>query len=264
VSKQSFVTGRTIGLTSVIGIGAAFLLAGCGTSTAPPAGNSPSTGTSASHPASTSTPSSGGSSLAVPFPTAVGTTWVYRTTVGAVGGEIGKSIKKVVANTQVPAGQRVTIAETSEIVGSHTSSRGYFIVHPNGSISYPFNQLNTSSTVTSNSSILWPPAAAINAGTPYHATIVIHEKEGTQTDTVTAHVTVQGKGTASVTVPAGSYTATRIDVTMTEKVLGHTVSITVTSWDAPNVGIVKSQAVIHEAGINEVAATDVLESFTRG
>ncbi len=264
MTRQPFFTGRTIGLTSVIGIGAAFLLAGCGGSAAPQAGGSPSSGTSASHPASTSTPSSGGSSLAVPFPTAVGTTWVYRTTVGVTGGEVGKSTKKVVANTQVPAGQRVTIAETSEIAGTQTSSRGYFIIHPNGSITYPFSQLNTSSTVTSSSSILWPPAAAINAGTPYHTTIVIHEQEGTQTETVTSHVTVQGKGTASVTVPAGHYTATVIDVIMTEKVLGHTVGITVTSWDAPNVGIVKSQAVIHEAGLTEVAATDELESFTRG
>lgn len=259
MNRQQFIPGGTAGPIAVIAIGAALMLTGCGTSAAPQPSTPASSGTHTSHPASTSTPSSGGSSLSAPFPTAVGTTWVYRTTVSVLG-EVGKTTKKVVANVPVAAGRKVTLADTNEIAGTHTSSRGYVIIQSDGSIIYPFNQLDSSTTVTSSSTIVWPPLAAINAGTPYHTVIKIH----TDGKTVTAHVTVQGKGTSSVTVPAGTYTATVIDLTMTETVLGHTVGDTVMSWDAPNIGIVKTAVVIHEGSINETEATDELESFTRG
>jgi hypothetical protein len=246
------------GPTAIIITGAALMLAGCGSSAATPPSSSTPAGSSAS--SSTSPPSSGGSALSEPFPTTVGTTWVYRTTVGVVGGEVGKTIKKVIANVPVPAGRRVTLADTNEIAGTTTTSHGYVIIHPNGSISYPFSQLDSSTTVTSSSTIVWPPASSINSGTPTHSVITIHS----QGQTVTAHVTLQGKGSSSVTVPAGTYTATIIDLTMTETIDGHTVGDTVMSWDAPNVGIVKTEVIVHEGSISETAATDVLVSFKNG
>jgi hypothetical protein len=253
VSRQLSIPRQTWAAAAATTV--TLMLAGCGT-----AAGAPHSGSTSSPTAGTSTPSSGGgSSLSEPFPDAVGTTWTYRAAIGLTG-ETGKTIKRVVANVPVAAGRKVTLADTNVIAGAHSSSHGYLIIHPDGSITYPFSQLDASTTVTSSSTIAWPPAAAINAGTPYHSVITIHS----QGQTVTAHVTVQGKGTSSVTVPAGTYSATIIDVTMTETVLGHTVGDTVMSWDAPNVGVVKSEVVVHEGGTSETVATDELESFTHG
>jgi hypothetical protein len=81
---------------------------------------------------------------------------------------------------------------------------------------------------------------------------------------VTAHVTVRGGGTQSVTVPAGTYTADVVNMTMSETIEGIAVSSVVRTWLAPGVGPVKSEVIIHEGGTDKIAAENQLVSFKAG
>ena len=81
---------------------------------------------------------------------------------------------------------------------------------------------------------------------------------------VTAHITVKGDGTQTVTVPAGTYTATVVEMTESETIEGISVSSEVKTWLANGVGPVKSEVILHEGGHNSVAAQNVLTSFTKG
>jgi hypothetical protein len=42
------------------------------------------------------------------------------------------------------------------------------------------------------------------------------------------------------------------------------VDIEIKDWFATGTGTVKSEALIHEASLNELVSTEVLESFTKG
>ena len=79
-----------------------------------------------------------------------------------------------------------------------------------------------------------------------------------------AHVTVQGAGTQSVTVPAGTYNATVVNMTMSETIHGFAVSSEVRTWLATGVGPVKTEVILDEAGINHVLAEDRLISYKAG
>ena len=58
-----------------------------------------------------------------------------------------------------------------------THSTGYFVFHPDGSITYPFNQFNSSSSTTKvtllSGSILLPSASALASGQVSHGTLKI-------------------------------------------------------------------------------------------
>lgn len=81
---------------------------------------------------------------------------------------------------------------------------------------------------------------------------------------VTAHVIVRGAGTQSVTVPAGTYNAAVVNMTMSEKPEGIPVSSVVRTWLAPGVGPVKSEVIIHEGTVDHIAAENQLISFKAG
>jgi hypothetical protein len=63
--------------------------------------------------------------------------------------------------------------------------------------------------------------------------------------------------------PAGTFTATVINVTMAWTVAAYTVTIEIKDWFANGTGTVKSEAIIREAGLKEVASTEELTSFRR-
>jgi hypothetical protein len=79
-----------------------------------------------------------------------------------------------------------------------------------------------------------------------------------------SHVTVQGAGTATVTVPAGTYQATIVDMTMVMTVSGITVSIEIRTWVANGIGQVKSEVSTGVADHSAVTAISELKSFTKG
>jgi len=118
-------------------------------------------------------------------------------------------------------------------------------------------------TVTSNG-VVWPPASVIASGKPSQSTLNISIKADGQSLSTTAHVTVQGAGTQTVTVPAGTYQATVVLVTERLQIVGITASIQIKTWLAPNVGPVKEQVNTNEGAASSVVANEELLSFTKG
>jgi len=197
----------------------------------------------------------------VPFPVGVGDTWTYKTTYG-------QTVNKMTAVTPVSGGQQVTMNSSITSLGTTTQNTAYYIINSDGSISLPFNQFNTSSSGTTvkliSGSLFWPPAAELASGQASHSTLKIEFKQGGATQRVTTHVTVQGAGTQSVSVPAGTYNATVVNLTMAETIEGISVSSTVRTWLAPGVGPVKTEVILDEGSTDHVAAEDQLISFKAG
>ena len=77
-------------------------------------------------------------------------------------------------------------------------------------------------------------------------------------------MTVQGAGSASVTVPAGTYQTTVVLVTERLEIVGITASIQVKTWLAPDVGPVKELVNTNEGSATSVVADEELLSFTKG
>jgi hypothetical protein len=271
--------------TSIITAGcllaAGLALAGCASSGGS-SGSSNSAGTSATTaPATTSAAASasatatasaavtasspaaaGGSGASVPFPVAVGNTWKYATTAGS---ETGTTVDKMTAVVPVASGQQVTMTGTSTLLGTTTNHSFTYVFGSDGSITFPLSQFGSTSGVTlSGSGVFWPPASVIDAGKPSTSQLKISIKESGVSLSTTAHITVQGAGTASVTVPAGSYQATVVDMTIALSVEGISVTEEVKTWLATGVGPVKDEVILDEAGTNTVAASEELQSFTKG
>jgi hypothetical protein len=254
-----------VGAAAALAAAGCLVLAGCGSSGS--SGGSPSGSTgggSSTSPSATKTTGSTGSTssasaASVPFPVGVGNTWTYKTTFGT-------TVNKTVSVTPVSGGQQVTVDSTNTIEGSTTHTSATYVVHSDGSITLPMSQFNTSTTQVSlvSGDLFWPPADEVASGQPYHDTLVVsYEENGTKTS-VTAHVTVRGAGSGTVTVPAGTYTATIVDMTMTETIDGYTVSSEVKTWLAPGVGPVQDEVILNEAGVSHTADEEQLTSFTKG
>lgn len=261
---------RPAGAVAAIAIAAGLILAGCGGSNGPAAssGSSGSGSASAASTSSSSSASSGSggstsvvSAATVPFPVGVGDTWTYKTTYG-------KTVNKITAVTSASGGQQVTMSSAITSLGNTSNDTAYYVIHSDGSISLPFSQFDTNSSGTSvkliSGSIFWPPAAELASGKAYHDTLRIDFIESGVKQKVDAHVTVQGAGTQSVTVPAGTYNATVVNMTMSETIHGFAVSSEVRTWLATGVGPVKTEVILDEAGVNHVLAEDRLISYKAG
>ena len=269
MNTLSLAERRRIAVVAAAIAATGLALAACGGSGSS-SGGSGSAGSASkpasSHSSSTSGAASATSANSVPFPVGVGDTWTYSTS-DAVG-TTGTVVDKMAAVSAVSGGQQVTMDGTSTILGTTTNNTAYYLFHSNGSITLPFSQFNTGSTTSSvkllSGTLEWPSASALASGATSNSTLQIQFSTNGQTQNVTADITVKGAGSQSVTVPAGTYTATVVDMTMSETVEGIAVSDTVMTWLAPGVGPVKSQVEIDEAGHDTVAGTQVLTSFTQG
>ena len=263
MSRNAVSPRGLAGTAAVVAIAAGLAVAGCGGSSSSGAaagGNAASKSPAASH----STGSSGSTSVAtatVPFPVGVGDTWRYRTTDG-------RTVNRIIALTPASGGQQVTMRSAITNLGSTTHDTAYYVVNSDGSISLPFSQFDTSSSGASvkliSGSIFWPPADQLSSGKAYHDALKIEFSTNGTTQNVTAHVTVRGAGTQSVTVPAGTYNADVVNMTMAETIEGISVSSVVRTWLAPGVGPVKSEVILHEGGTDHIAAEDQLTSFKVG
>jgi hypothetical protein len=263
MSRNAASSHRLAGAAAVVATAAGLVLAGCG-------GSSSSGGAAASNasssPAASHSPGSGSSTSAVstatvPFPVGVGDTWKYKTTYG-------RTVNRMTAVTPVSGGQQVTMSSAITSLGTTTHDTAYYVVHSDGSISLPFSQFDTDSSGASvkliSGNIFWPPADELSSGQAYHDALKIEFSENGMQQNVTAHVTVRGAGTQSVTVPAGTYNADVVNMTMSETIEGIAVSSVVRTWLAPGVGPVKSEVILHEGSIDHIAAEDQLTSFTAG
>ena len=242
-------------------------LAGCGTSansapvasasspaarTSGPAGAAQVTMSSAAtSPATSSSFVSAGS---IRFPVAVGNTWVYET-VANINNTHGLLIKKVLTVAPVPGGHQVTMSST--LTPGPAPTLETYLFYANGQIGFPVNEPHGVSVVSSNG-VIWPDAAGLASGRAYHSVLHIRLSSGQYE---TANVTVQGGGTASVTVPAGTYQATLVTMTMVTKVGRFTTTAVVRVWTAPGTGPVKSEDVIVAGGKAQLITTEALLSF---
>jgi hypothetical protein len=198
---------------------------------------------------------------ALPFPVAVGTTWVYSAIVPSVG-STGTVTDKILSVKAVPGGNRVAESYTNSL--SSTTVHTAYIFHSDGSVTLPLNQVSGGTLTSSYGGILLPNAAVIDSRQPYRYVMKIGFALAGKRRTGTAHVTVRGAGTATAAVRAGSYVTTVIDVTIAWTVGTVAVTFEITDWFAIGTGTVKSEALIREAGLSEIASTEALESFTRG
>ncbi len=276
-SIDTFRARRTSGARTMAAAAAAaacvlatgLALAGCGAAassgSSTPATSAASTATttaSATTP-STSSSSSGLASLAsVPFPVAQGNTWKFKVTTAAGDGTTVSTMSSVVP---VAAGQQVTMTSTNDILGTTTTNSSTYVFESDGSIVYPLSENEVSSGVSvSGSGVVWPSAAVIDSGKPSTSELKLTIKADGETIDTTAHITVQGAGTQTVTVPAGTYTATVVDMTEAFSIEGITASIEIKTWLAPGVGPVKDEVLTNDAGASAVSASEELESFTKG
>jgi hypothetical protein len=258
---------------AVLAGAAVIALAGCGASASTsraasgstPAGSTPSSG-SPSVPASagstSGTPSATSNSFvsagSIPFPIAVGNTWVYQV---VSGNRQSLVTNRVLSVAPVPSGHRVTMSETISGAATQTTQETY-IFYANGKIGYPVNEPNGVSVLDSGG-VLWPDAADLASGQDYRS--VLHVRVNSVPPSYkAANVTVRGGGTESVTVPAGTYQATVVDMVLAMKVGSFSTSVLVKTWTAPGTGPVKSQVSVLAAGKTEVTTTEELLTFTKG
>ncbi len=248
---------RSIGL-AVVAVG--LLAAGCGANSSSPPSNS---GTSSTTPATSTTAPTTSSGVGTPlFPVALGDTWVY--TDKLLTSEHGTSTNKIVGVTPIAGGHRVKLQISTDVDGTPSTTTLSYIFHSDGSITVPFQQVGSSDVTIKSGAIVWPSQAELNSGQPHTSNLVVDIHTSSLSETVKAKILVQGLGTHTVTVPAGTYSATLVNETITEKVEGITVSIGVKTWLAPGVGPVKSEVVSTELGSTKPSAIDELKSFTKG
>ncbi len=246
-------------------------LAGCGASatgsgsgTAGSGSGSASGSTASSGSNSTTTTTSGGTvSAPALFPITVGDTWVYQQKLTATKGTVTNQIASV---TPGASGERVIMKSHTDLADlPHTATDAIFIIHPDGSISVPLTQVATTGVTIKSGSVIWPSAAQLASGQPHSSTLVVTIAEAGRTMRVKAHIVVRGAGTQTVHVPAGTYQATVINETMTEKVMGFQVTLDVRTWLASGVGPVKSEVLTKAGSLsNGITSEQVLKSFTKG
>jgi hypothetical protein len=181
----------------------------------------------------------------IPFPVAVGNTWVYQT---QAGGQTGRTTNRVVGAGPGSAGFRVTVSSTTDIGGSASTVVPVYTFYPDGTIGYPVPSV--SGVPGTGSDIRWPDAAGLASGKVYHS--VLHIQGGS------ADVTVQGTGTTSISVPAGTYRASMVKTTISAQ--GQTAEVIV--WIAQGTGPVKIQVLVRAPGGTGLTTSELL-SFTK-
>ena len=259
-------TARKAASVAALLAAAGLALAGCksstsasGTASSPAAGGS-SSGTASSSASSGSSGSGGTSSAGTTyFPAAVGNTWVYQTTISDISH--GTITNKITAVTPVAGGKKVTM---QILTGAGTATTVSYIFHSDGSISVPFTQVGGTAIKVTSGSIIWPSAAELSSGQVHHAVLSMDVNLPGHVTHVAAQVAVQGKGTETVTVPAGTYHAQVIDETISEKVAGVAITLTVRTWVANGIGPVKTELVSKAGPAGAANTVEVLKSFTKG
>ena len=268
---------RTAGALAVTAAAAGLVLTGCGKTTgaaaAGPASTAATSGATTSGGGSTASASAAATSSAsqssvvvgsgaLPFPTTVGDSWTYNNTNGTT------SENKIASATQVAAGQQVTMATTFKDNGTATHASYEYVVQPNGQIALPTSQFApTSSGVTFkviSGGIFWPSAAQLASGQPVHTTLTMQFTIAGKTQTITEHITSQGQGTQSVTVPAGTYSASVVNVQEAAAIDGYNTTIDDKTWLASGVGPVQSELITVDGGKTNLTSKEELVSFVKG
>ena len=263
--RSRFSTGGVLTLAAAAGL----TLAGCHSSS--PAASSTATATTSVAAAATATSAaangpSASSAITISdgnvsyFPATVGDTWVYQISTSA--GEVGTVTNKVTAVAPTAGGTLVTESDNETLAGVPISHTFEYIIHSDGSITVPVSSTDADVTVKSGQ-LEWPDSAQLASGQPTTDTLVFSAVESGKTVTYTESATIKGDGTQSITVPAGTYSATAIGEVMSGVVEGITVKTDVDTWVVSGVGPVKEEVSTGE-GSYDLTITQVLKSFTKG
>jgi hypothetical protein len=258
------ITARRAAGAAALLVGAALALTGCKSSTSAAGTSSPAADASSTAPASTSPAASASGSAAAQvtplFPVGVNNTWVYAT---KLAGKPGNDVtNKMIAVDQVPGGQQVTMS-----VGTGTSAASTtvtYLFHPDGSITVPITQFGNGTVKLTSGSVTWPTQAQLATGQAVASTLQFTTTLGSKVTHQTAHVTVEGAGLQTVTVPAGTYQAQLINEKFSESVGGLPVSFTLQTWVATGVGPVKTAVGSTSVTGNVPTTVEELKSFTKG
>jgi hypothetical protein len=268
---------RTAGAFAVAAAAAGLVLTGCGKTSGSGAA---AAGATTGAPASAATTSGGGSTAsaaatgsasqssvvvssgALPFPTTVGDSWTYNNTNGTT------SENKIASATQVAAGQQVTMDTTFKDNGTTTHDSYEYIIEPNGQIALPTSQFAPSSSGVTfkvlSGGIFWPSAAQLASGQPVHTTLTMEFTVAGKTQTITEHITSQGQGTQSVTVPAGTFSASVVNVQESATIEGYNTTLDDKTWLASGVGPVQSELIDIDGGKTSITNKEELTSFVKG
>jgi hypothetical protein len=180
---------------------------------------------------------------------------VYRTTTG---GQTGQTTNRIIAAAPGPAAYQVTMASTIAITGTADSTQAVYLFYPDGTVGYPVPSANGVSVASGR--IRLPDATGLASGRAYHSTLRIQFGSAGLEQNV--NVTVQGAGTTYVVVPAGTYLASVVHITIAAKGGGGNTT-TETIWIAQGIGTVEMTARIRAAGQVDLTSTNELLSFTK-
>jgi hypothetical protein len=202
------------------------------------------------------------SSGSLPFPTTVGDTWFYKDSNGSTSENKIESVK------QVSAGQEVLMASSFKDNGTTTHSHYSYIVQPDGKISLPLSQFGSAGSTVSvklvSGGVYWPSAAQLSSGKAYHSTMTLELSIAGKEQKATTHITATGGGTQSVTVPAGTYSATVVNELESEDFDGVTVNTEIRTWLANGVGPIQSEVVTVDGTTKDIDSKQELTSFIKG
>lgn len=189
------------------------------------------------------------------LPAQPGDTWVYAVDSSALGK--GTEMSRITAVTPAAGGQRATMASTLRLAGSTAPFRftSHFTVGSDGSVTFGTASFMGAKFSAANAS--WPSPASLTPGHP-HTSTVTGSFLGFKT---TERVTVSNAGPATVTVPAGTYPATLLEQTMTDRSGNRNV---IKAWVVNGIGQVKIETSVIVKGQRAVSITETLTSFTRG
>jgi hypothetical protein len=173
---------------------------------------------------------------------------VYQTTAGP---RAGRTTNRIVSAGPGQGGYRVTVSSATDLAGQAAVSSVY-VFYPDGTIGVP---VVPGDGVPVAGVVRWPDVAGLASGQAYHS--VLRPLAG---QAGTPDVTVQGGGTVSVSVPAGTFRASVVTMTIATKA----GTVEITTWIAQGTGVVKTTALIRAAGKADNLTTSELLSFTKG
>jgi hypothetical protein len=199
----------------------------------------------------------GGSGITAYSPATVGDTWVYAV---SHAGKQQTATSKLTAVSPVAGGRQLSIATGSPTV----TNTSHYVVHPDGSVTIPGFGSGQGNFKVKPGTLGWPSPAQLASGQEFHDNIVVAGSELGMSSTETVSATVKGEGTQSVTVPAGTYSATLMDEVETETVLGHTATLDTKTWLVDGIGPVKTVMTALGGGSASLNETEEMRSFTKG
>jgi hypothetical protein len=174
---------------------------------------------------------------------------VYTTTLGT---EIGRTTNRIVSAGPGRDGYKVTVSSATDLPGTAAAVQSVYVFYPDGTIGYPVTPVDGVSVA---GVVRWPDAAGLASGRSFHS--VLRDLAGRGES---ANVTVQGGGTTSVRVPAGTFQASVVTMTIATKA----GTVEVTTWIAQGIGPVKTRVLLRAPGKTELLTATDLRSFTRG